>query len=593
MVLPRTLLNDIDPQDANLRVIRGKMPEDIGGAYFICSPDPRLGGPHGFYGNGVLYRLSLEPGKFGAGPDEYAWRHSPVATPGERFRQRHPDEVLLTPAGNLSRIGMINGPNTAQVAWGDRLLVTWDGGRPVEVCPHTMEFLGELGHRSSWDDLRSLDIFPSMAAPAHPVTDPELGCLWNVSYWPFSNRVSIVMADGSSDRVKRWPVIDCQIDQVVHTITVTRNWILLCDNGMMLDVGEMYGLPRTAISKQTRPVYAIRKADLLESPPGTPVKVHRFPLNPECMHFYAHYDDSDKIRVVVEHSTDSDIAMSIWKGDLDIYGDPIDPRVAGMYGLALSPTEVSMIEIDPEKGTLEKVARYEDPEMVWNVQTSAKDWTYAGLTRPTLHHVMYNGWRREGISERQFDLYAHRIDSSRIPPEDQPAAILSFDWNNGLEPRSTYQWPDDAWATSPAFAARRSAPASGDSEGGYAGGEAGGHDGYLVVSVLRDRGYEVDIFDANEVGKGPVATLAAPGLVVPFVIHSSWMPHTEPAPDVPRTRFGDEWDEKLLATAPKHYRQTIRDITDQIDDERTARGRFLAEYEKKAVETEEETASAG
>jgi len=59
----------------------------------------------------VAKRISLEPGQFGAGC-----------------------------------------PHIGHVPWGDRLLVTWDGGRPVEVCPSTMEFLAELGRRDEWEN---------------------------------------------------------------------------------------------------------------------------------------------------------------------------------------------------------------------------------------------------------------------------------------------------------------------------------------------------------------------------------------------------------------------------------------------------------
>lgn len=568
------MLNDIAPADADLKVVRGRMPADIGGAYFICSPDPRDDGPHGFYGSGVLYRLSLSPGQYGAGPDEYAWRHAMVATAGYRFRKRLPSEVLASAVGNASTIGPINSPNTGQVPWYDRLLVTWDGGRPVEMCPDTMQVLAEHGHRSQWDDGHGhLSVFPSIVAPAHPVIDPELGCLWTVCYRMFQDCTHVVMSDADSARVKRWRVRGALTEQVVHTIACTRHWIILCCNGMRIDPRELYGLERRDVSVKKAPVYLIRKEDLLNTPEGGEVDCKTVWLEPECMHFYAQYDDADGVRLLVEHSTDSDIAMAIRKGDRDVYGDPIDPRVKGMYGLALSPPDVSMVEIQPEAQQLRVTARYRDPSRMWNVQTSARDWSRAGQLSPTLHHTLYNGWRTEGVSERQFDLYAHRVDTAQLPTEDQPACLMSFDWQHDLKPASSYRWPDDAWATSPAFAPRRAAVAGGEDDGGYAGGEPGGHDGYVIVTVLRDHGAEFDIFDAADVGKGPVCTLGRQGHVVPFVIHANWMPHSDRAPELERVRFRTEIHEHMLAKLPRAYRAAVEDISDELDEEEARRGR--------------------
>ncbi|HRW40973.1 MAG TPA: hypothetical protein P5193_05440, partial [Microthrixaceae bacterium] len=68
------------------------------------------------------------------------------------------------------------------------------------------------------------------------------------------------------------------------------------------------------------------------------------------------------------------------------------------------------------------------------------------------------------------------------------------------------------------------------------------HDGWVVVPLLNDSGFRVEVFDAADVGRGPVAVLDAAGATVPFVLHSAWMPRAVPAQERPRLRFADELD---------------------------------------------------
>jgi len=85
----------------------------------------------------------------------------------------------------------------------------------------------------------------------------------------------------------------------------------------------------------------------------------------------------------------------------------------------------------------------------------------------------------------------------------------------------------------------------------YAGSDPGGHDGYLVVPVLSDAGFRVDVFDAVDVSAGPIATLRAPGgQTVPFILHAAWMPRAVSAPDLERLRFADELVDDRLGELP-------------------------------------------
>ncbi len=88
----------------------------------------------------------------------------------------------------------------------------------------------------------------------------------------------------------------------------------------------------------------------------------------------------------------------------------------------------------------------------------------------------------------------------------------------------------------------------------------------MVVPVLSDAGFRVEIFDAARVGDGPLCTLQSPAHPVPFVLHSAWTPALGPAPELPRTRFAedlarvDELDAELAAVA----REVAAELADGV-----------------------------
>lgn len=108
-------------------------------------------------------------------------------------------------------------------------------------------------------------------------------------------------------------------------------------------------------------------------------------------------------------------------------------------------------------------------------------------------------------------------------------------------------------------------PTGGDRYG-LEGADPGGHDGWVVMAVLKDSGLEVDVFDADDVGKGPVATLGAPaGETVPLLLHSCWMPRAVPAPDLERLRFSDDFEESDMAALDEDLKDAVRNVSRELD----------------------------
>ena len=125
----------------------------------------------------------------------------------------------------------------------------------------------------------------------------------------------------------------------------------------------------------------------------------------------------------------------------------------------------------------------------------------------------------------------------------------------------------DDMPTSPIFVPRDPGSIPGSSR--YAGSDPGGHDGYVVVPVVNDQGFRVEVFDAAAVGSGPLATLAGSGVAVevPFVLHSAWMPRVVASQDQPRLKFSDELDriDQLPDDLAAAARQVARDLDEGVE----------------------------
>jgi all-trans-8'-apo-beta-carotenal 15,15'-oxygenase len=561
MPLPRTLFAADAPADHDLRVTQGTWPTDMAGEIFISAPHPdTFGGSHPFYGDGMTYRLSLQPGTFGAPTDTFAWRQRRIDSPSARLRAKRPDVFRSTMVGLHSPFGMTNAANTAPLPWGDRLFMTWDVGRPVEIDPHSLAFVGEVGHRKDW---HTFEVFPQPILPmirstAHPVIDPDRHVMWTVN--THEGKLVIVRYNAQGE-FHSWPITDAVIPQTLHSITQTRDWLVVADCAFKIEPQVVFGGKRTQPANHSGPVYLIRKDQIEATKPGQEVACKRFELAPELNHYYGIYDDSNGIKIVFEHTENADIAMTQDTGALDALGRPCDPKLRGLYGFPMSPDRTTMIEFDPETGAVTERAELRDPTLLWTRQLSALDYSTEGMSRPVSRHSVYHGWRPEAITREMVELYGDRVDQTLWPREETPPLLMTASMPD-LTMSSCYAMRADDMPTSPIFVPR-GAPAPGASR--YSGTNPGGHDGYVVVPILNDGGFRVEVFNAAHVGSGPIATLSGPGMIVPFVLHSAWMPAAVPVDRsaLVRTRFSDELDR--VTELPDDLAQTVRDVAHELD----------------------------
>jgi carotenoid cleavage dioxygenase-like enzyme len=180
----------------------GTLPTDLQGHVFIAAPVGFVDAPYGkgtpvFNGDGMTYRIDFDqPG--------VACLHSRIA----RTPCFYADEATRTEPNyakdgfsNLGfmrfslTLGLRNELNTAflpmpalstnngAATGGDRLLVTYDAGRPYELDPSTLELVTPVGSNKEWRGAAPLNFpFAPVLSTAHPAFDPFTQEVFTVNY---------------------------------------------------------------------------------------------------------------------------------------------------------------------------------------------------------------------------------------------------------------------------------------------------------------------------------------------------------------------------------------------------------------------------
>jgi hypothetical protein len=221
---------------------------------------------------------------------------------------------------------------------------------------------------------------------------------------------------------------------------------------------------------------------------------------------------------------------------------------------------MTLMVVDPNTAAVLHRAEQVEPGLLWSRQLNALDWSPEGRANPTVHHTVHHGWQPEGVTQKMLALYGDRVDRSLLPPEPT-APVLATTELGDLRLVSHWELGMDDFPSSPVFVPRD--PGADSATSTSSGSDPGGHDGWVVVPVMNDAGFRVEVFDAADVSAGPVATLADGAMTVPFVLHSAWMHRVTHAPDAERVRFGDELSR--IDELPDDLARTARQVADELD----------------------------
>ena len=201
----------LEPISLNIRNAQDEpatLPEDLQGHYFLVSPvgtpsSSRVSTNPGeevvwvskdgwtalYNGDGMVYRLSFDGGhanlktRLMKAPCYYADVATSDPANSDDYRSLRFANLGISRAA-INTLGIRNQLNTAFVPFklpdedSERLLVTWDVGRPYEIDPETLETLTPIGTNQNWQELLPTGQplpFKNIMASAHPVYDPNTG----------------------------------------------------------------------------------------------------------------------------------------------------------------------------------------------------------------------------------------------------------------------------------------------------------------------------------------------------------------------------------------------------------------------------------
>jgi carotenoid cleavage dioxygenase-like enzyme len=300
--------------DEQLEVVEGEIPADLQGHLFLIAPVgsvssdglPNPDDSHVWNGNGLIHRFDLNQD---SGTIRLTTRlaRTPCFWADLATRPGSATAGLGFSDWGMSRfsvhLGMRNQLNTAFVpmrfgpAEPTRLLLTFDGGRPYEIDPKTLQVVTPVGGNEEWRPGAELPLpFPPVLSTAHPVFDPATATLFTVNYGrstgnfldtiplvdrldrlagalaqvlqPLATLMGVLLApvrsllrrrlkvadfvhlmawDGRGP-LRRWSLVDekgqpLRIDQTMHQIGLSRDYLVLADTSLKFGLEQLLSRP--------------------------------------------------------------------------------------------------------------------------------------------------------------------------------------------------------------------------------------------------------------------------------------------------------------------------------------------------------------
>ncbi len=547
---PRSLLRGSgDELDLELALIDGALPPGLYGHYFMVCSVPGRDGNFIINGDGLVHRVDLGGGRvrlrsrLAKTPCWYADRA--VAGTADAFESRG--------AARMSKaLGVRNQANTALVPMGtDRMLLTFDAGRPFEIDPVSLEIVTAVGHHAEW--AKAIDLpealqrrvlgntFPLVMSTAHPCYDPHTGEVWSLNYGgglveilgrpiggaPFTH---LVQWDGAGALRHHPLVLDdgspVRIEQSGHQMQVTERYVVVMDSAFRIETDFIFNPESFQPQRSDTVLYVVRRDALAAAAEGAPVRAQRVSIPREAPHFLVDYANPDG-RIVVHLVHNNGYDASEWMRASDVRqsdGLPIESGLRGMLATTSDNNAIGRYVIDADGRVLaDQSLLLQHEDWTWGITL----YTHRGLWMPDRHEDLWwvsAGLAADTLPRRVAEAYAshpHRsVPLDRLPlAEGKPGALFRTELSSGRI-ADGYRFPRGRFASSPQFAPREGVDPRA---------------GYLICTVMSDdtttpssSGDELWIFDAMDLARGPLCRLGHARLDLPFTLHTTWLPEIAP-----------------------------------------------------------------
>ncbi|MCX7621391.1 MAG: carotenoid oxygenase family protein [Acidimicrobiales bacterium] len=499
--------------DHCLEVVEGRWPSDAAGWVFIVGPDKRQPGGHWFGEHGLLCRIDCTPDH--GGSIRVTMRR--INTPVARLRSRFPKLFRKIEFAELSPFGITNLVNTNVQPLDGRLFIGYDAGRPIEVDPATLEFVTPVGANSEWLQSAPGLLEPLVSVAAHPAPAYEEHALYFVNYAPFpGNRHPSVARWPLNGPVERWPLVGMSEFDSIHDVKASREYLVISDLPFVVEPASFRGGTRNRPNQDHTRLWILPKATLRSTTPGESVEPVEVTIPMPTGHLSVDADDDDGVvTVYLEHIPLADLMIRVSPASrVHGTGSPFDPAFEGLIATAVQPGAVGRYRIDAATGAvLDAEVAWDD--RFWGQVLAAKNES-SGLARQRLRYLWFAGmgFDPELLSQEWWTLYAGSGNTALVPLDElpdrpRPGALARFDLD-AMKVDQVWEFDGGSFPTPPTFVPRR--------------GASEPDDGYIVVLLHTDGDKELQVFDASDLQRGPVARATASGFNPPLLLHSCWMP---------------------------------------------------------------------
>jgi len=496
---------------------------DLDGHAFTIGALPMSASGPQLAGDGIIYRLSFDPSSAMlttrlVRTDCYLLDEATKDDEELGFQ----DLVFLR---SSPAFGVRNFANTAFLPiQDDRLLVTYDAGRPWEIDPKTLDVVTPVGLLDTWKSSfpplsPSLSFLSLSMTSAHPVYDSEDGRTYLVNFATVIQGVSsepfttVLWWDGNSEP-STCEIVDENGDPAIirmscHQMNVTDNYLVLHDTAFQMEAENFFSdTPVTKAALPETAMFIIRKTDLVD---GGQAVARRAVVPIEGAHAVSLRDDSNGIQLMIAHQNAFDPSEWITPGDV-IYGrgTEVDPAYVGLLVQPADRSVVGRYRIDPETGEVLESALFSDPDS-WAFTLYTQDKRYEEGRFGSLYWATF-GFDPDLLTERFMEAYSQHPDRQvaiqDFPGEKLPSQIVRLDVD-ALEIKDRFVMPLGYLNLSPTFVPRI----------------GGGRDeGYILTFVVSDQGDELWLFDSQDLAAGPICRMSHPDLNFAFTLHTEWMP---------------------------------------------------------------------
>ncbi|MBD2206233.1 carotenoid oxygenase family protein [Calothrix sp. FACHB-1219] len=609
--------------DLTMQIAEGNLPNDLQGHVFLVAPAgtidskelPYKNGNTCLNGDGMIYRFDFNQ------PGEVKWKQR-LAKPLDYIFDKKTQNIRKPFLGKLFRfhnhglirfsvlLGSRNELNTGFLPMkfpgesNERLLVTYDAGRPYEVDTQTLELVTPVGKLNEWEGAIDFPIYPfkPILSTAHPVFDTYKHEMFTVNYartlsqylkdiirnlnaetekqqepekyqrlsvicelleqvlhgnfWN-NDFVHLMRWDGKGE-LKKWQLFDpdnspITIKQSMHQIGLTEDYIVLMDTAFTTGIEQILtNIPdiplideRKLVRVEPLPdsiIYIIRRDDLQEG--KTKVVAQKIVIPLEAAHFLLDYENpGNKITLHAAHICAWDVAEWLRQSDRSPYdtSQPVSPNLSGTQQSPMDISRMGRYVIDVDNLSVKEKKVISDRDCTWG----AGLFTY-------LDRLPSSGMtpkKLDNIYWVSFGLWEElTTESMREQYEDYRNREVPLDEVLQLakegKPSCLFRLntaSNESMRIEDYYKFPQGHIALSPQFIPRSVGEESSTNGYIMCTVFTPERDEIWIFDAKKLNAEPLCKLYHPQLNFGLSLHTTWLQNLSPAQD--KYRVPDEKDD--------------------------------------------------